>query len=85
MKEHTSMSDIQTLSRGDGTIEELEGLVAYAAHLVLRYGDVVSPILDRMESELEVRKRTRSPQDRARAALERYTSLKLDSAQGDAS
>jgi len=55
------------------TIEELEEVIAFAAFVVLRYGEVYAPLLDRLESELIAMRRAQAPRDRARQILETYT------------
>lgn len=53
-------------------VQELEADVAYAAHLMLRYGDYIAPIFERLERELEIMKRKGSPRQRAEAFLARH-------------
>ena len=59
-------------SMGYPNCQALASDIAFVAHLMLRYGDWLAPILDALEDEMEAMQRDRAPQDRARLALERY-------------
>lgn len=54
------------------TVEELEADVAYFAYLMLRYGDHIAPIFDRLERDLETMRKANTSRDRAKAASQRY-------------
>jgi hypothetical protein len=53
-------------------IERLERALALAAYIVLRHGQGYAPYIDRLESELEIARRS-NPVDRAKRILETYT------------
>jgi hypothetical protein len=52
------------------TEERLEQAVVKMAYIVLRHGEVYAPLFDRLEAELDLVRRKRSPTERARRALE---------------
>jgi len=56
----------------DVTLEELETALKVVAYCLLRIGPVVTPILERLEREVE-RARRDDPRERARRILESYT------------
>jgi hypothetical protein len=55
------------------TIERLERALVTMAYIVVRHGAVYAPILDRLEREIEDRRRQAEPVERARRLLEAYT------------
>lgn len=52
------------------TVEFLERALAFAAYVVVKYGSVYSPWMERMERELEAARKREDPQDKARRILE---------------
>lgn len=56
-------------------IEErhLEAALDYVAHVMLTQGEVYAPVYDRIEAELEMMRKRRSPVDRARLRLAAQT------------
>jgi hypothetical protein len=54
------------------TLERLERALALAAYIVVRYGKVYAPILERLEREVEAARKD-DPVVRARKVLESYT------------
>lgn len=55
------------------TTERLERALVAMAYVVVRHGAVYAPLLDRLERELEERRRKTAPVERARKLLEAYT------------
>ena len=53
-------------------VERLERALVLAAQIVLQYGPVYAPYIDRLEMELE-KARKNDPTERAKRILERYT------------
>lgn len=50
-------------------LADLERHLVFAAWIVVRFGPVYAPVLERVEAEIEARKRADAPVDRARRLL----------------
>lgn len=51
----------------------LEAALDYVAHVMMTQGEAYAPIYDRLEAELDVMRKRRSPVDRARMRLAAQT------------
>ena len=51
----------------------IEACLDFLAHLMGSDGDIYAPIYDRLETELEILRRRRSPLDRARMRIAAHT------------
>lgn len=57
----------------DISLERLERALVAMAYIVVRHGPAYAPILDRLEREVEDRRRRDEPVSRARRLLAAYT------------